>query len=994
MSTALAQGACWGFRMFPALCLLMLGVAAQADEAEQHSLSEGSWMSTDVHRRTVLFDLLGDIWFLPMGGGEATVLTPAESWERQPRFSPNGRNIAYISDASGRDQVWVMDRDGDDPRPITLLSSGVARDPVWSPDGESIVYRHITDDDQSALWLQPLDSGAPPVPLTDPVRHPLAGEATAGEQGIWFSVRTAPFSPNGDPVAGLWQIMWLPWQGGEPVPVLAGAGSAARPTLSPDGHRLAFVSRDRDETLLEVLDLRNGQRSTLSRQLSRDQLEGTSREGTYPAFDWTDDGRGVVIWSRGTLWHVRGGGRQEPLPFSIVPQWTLPETYEIPTLPIDIPTMQAIGGLAWGPEEQVAFSAQGALWLWDTASPPERIADHAGDQPTWRADGQALAWSAGPGTGALNVQTFGWRGRQESVAMSHAFLNPAWGENSRTLTAVQQVTTHPSAPPWYALVLLNRRLGQWSVQPVATVNGYGPHRRPPAPSLHSGRIWFGAAVDEQTVFMSMDTDGDDHRVHLRIPGAENIVASPDGSKVAYQIGTDVFVVDVPSGDEPVDVADLPRIRASANTAQVMAWLADGSGLSWFDGTELHIRHFDDTEENVLHLALPPSEEAPRSQRIALTHARVLTMVEDGDVLTDATVLLEGARITAVSTGQPPPPDAEVIDCSGMTIIPGLIDTQAHPHADQGAARPRQEWPYLTALDYGITTLHDPVSHSAAALPQRERVAAGLQQGPRIMATGTPVFGAQSLEEALLQVARQQALGVSTIQLGTHASRQQQQWYATACRQHAVHCAATAAGIHHAMTLLLDGYTMITQAVPYTPLQADALGLWAQSNTTAIPSLTTTPDGLLGESHFFQQHNPIDDPRLRLHYPRRVLDQHAWRRDVLARDWRFESRARDAAALQQSGTPVALGSGGRLQGLGVHWELWALAGPGAMSPYAALQAATVNGAHALGIAEHVGTIEPGKVADLIVLHADPLADIHNSTQIALVIHRGMLHEPSP
>ena len=86
--------------------------------------------------------------------------------------------------------------------------------------------------------------------------------------------------------------------------------------------------------------------------------------------------------------------------------------------------------------------------------------------------------------------------------------------------------------------------------------------------------------------------------------------------------------------------------------------------------------------------------------------------------------------------------------------------------------------------------------------------------------------------------------------------------------------------------------------------------------------------------------------------------------------------------------------GCLQGLGVHWELWALAGPGAMSPYAALQAATVNGAHALGIAEHVGTIEPGKVADLVVLHADPLADIHNSTQIALVIHRGMLHEPSP
>ncbi|MFT4976779.1 MAG: imidazolonepropionase-like amidohydrolase, partial [Myxococcota bacterium] len=344
----------------------------------------------------------------------------------------------------------------------------------------------------------------------------------------------------------------------------------------------------------------------------------------------------------------------------------------------------------------------------------------------------------------------------------------------------------------------------------------------------------------------------------------------------------------------------------------------------------------------------------------------------------------------VAAGAPPPAGAEVIDCSGMVVIPGLIDVQARAHADRGAARPAQEWRYETALDFGVTTLLDTSAGTTAALPQAERAAVGLQVGPRVLATGDPLLGARSAEEARLHVQRRRAAGAHSIKVHPTAPRTQRQWYAAACRAEGLRCIAEAADTGHALTLLLDGYDIIEHAIPYTPSYADVLSLWAQSGAAAA-TLLATPDGLQGDNFYFQFSNPIDDPRLLRHHPRRALDEMAWRRAVLARDWSFQSSARDTAALQDAGAAVALGSGGRVQGLGVHWELWAMAGPGAMTPYAALQVATISSARAVGLDHEVGTVEAGKRADLIVLAADPLEDIRSSTQIALVIHDGMLRE---
>jgi hypothetical protein len=196
-------------------------------------------------------------------------------------------------------------------------------------------------------------------------------------------------------------------------------------------------------------------------------------------------------------------------------------------------------------------------------------------------------------------------------------------------------------------------------------------------------------------------------------------------------------------------------------------------------------------------------------------------------------------------------------------------------------------------------------------------------------------------------------------------------------------------------MVADGFQAVEHSLPTVPLYADIEQFWAGSRTASTlgtfytPTLLVAYGALMGENWFYQHESPLDDPRLLKHFPRRELDAQAWRRNIVAHDddWRFRTTAQEAAQLQDKGVHVTLGAHGQLQGLGDHWELWALAGPGAMSPLEAIRAATIEGARYLGIDDWTGSIEAGKVADLVVLEDDPLADIHNSEHIAFVFKNG-------
>lgn len=1037
------------------LCLLSLVLSAEAEERDvtepygpTHEvaldLTEGTWMSVSVHGDRLAFDLLGDIWTVPLTGGEATRLTSDAAWDGQPRFSPDGTRLAFVSDRGGNEAIWVMNADGTAPRP--LIEDPIARftQPVWDPSGEWLVVRKRTVDTRSIgvteLWQVHVEGGTG-FPLTSLDEHPHAGEQVVTADHVWFSSRYGRFNYNEDPVAGLWQIVRLDRNTGEERPIAHGAGSASRPLLHPDGRTLLFVSRDRARTLLEALDLTTGRRRVVADWLSPDALEGFALHATYPSMAWTDDGD-VVLWANGKLWRVDPlrGARAE-IPFRARGTWRL---HDVERPRIDIPDQVEARVIRWptlSARGTLAFSALGGLWVRTTDGALHRISDPAvgpatGYAPAWSADGDDLAWTSWTDEGGGRLHITPLKGHTETLPLQGQLLNPAFSEDGRELVVLRGVggSTSPDliADRWYEIVRLTRQGKGWDVQVIGSTDSRGPR----APRLHvrDGRLWFLEDRPDlprrpsKTALVSMKLDGTDRRDHLILPGAEEIALSPDLRWIAYKQAHQLHVAPLPRWAAPVQDG-LPTATVTRIVGDWVGFTPDSQAVTWVEGPvfkQLALSHLfadarDQDPDDADPLADPPGTEAlpiglvvPRARPegvLALTGARLITM--DGDqVLEGATLVIEGDRILRIDVPgeeKPLPVGATIIPLNGRTVIPGLIDVHAHLHFTAGDILPEQEWRYQTALDFGVTTVHDPSAFTDVVFTQAERVEAGFMDGPRVFSTGGVLYGALSnrgaetptLDAARAHVRRLKAVGARSVKVYQQGQRLRRQFYAQACVEEQVLCVTEGGGdLWQDLGMVADGFHAVEHALPVAPVYADVRGFWAGSRrggdalgTAYTPTLQVAYGGLSGELWFLQHADPYADRRLteRLlrHTPRRELDRKLWRRTLMARDadWRFQQVAVDAAAMANDGVLVTLGAHGELQGLGVHWELWAMGGSGALSPHDALRAATLDGARYLGLDHELGSIAPGKLADLVVLDGDPLEDLRNTAQIHLVIKNG-------
>jgi Periplasmic component of the Tol biopolymer transport system len=272
---------------------------------------EGTWTCLDVSPdgKTIVFDLLGDIYSMPIGGGTATPLRTGIAWEGQPRFSPDGKKISFTSDAGGGDNIWTMNADGSDAKPVTKETFRLLNNAVWLDNDYLVARKHFTSQRSlgaGELWLYHR-SGGEGVQLTKRKNDQQdLNEPSASPDGryVYFSEDMYGggfFQYNKNPNTQIFAVRRYDRQNGTVENVTGGSGGACRPQISRNGNWLAFVRRIGIQSVLMVQNMTTGEEFPLYDQLDKDQQEAWTIFGCYPGFSWLPADKGIAIWAGGKI---------------------------------------------------------------------------------------------------------------------------------------------------------------------------------------------------------------------------------------------------------------------------------------------------------------------------------------------------------------------------------------------------------------------------------------------------------------------------------------------------------------------------------------------------------------------------------------------------------------------------------------------------------------------------------------------------------------------
>jgi imidazolonepropionase-like amidohydrolase len=373
-----------------------------------------------------------------------------------------------------------------------------------------------------------------------------------------------------------------------------------------------------------------------------------------------------------------------------------------------------------------------------------------------------------------------------------------------------------------------------------------------------------------------------------------------------------------------------------------------------------------------------------------------------EVIEDGVVLIEGNRIQAVGSRSAVavPSDAFVVDAAGKTVMPGLIDVHWHGTFGADGIIPQQSWENAASLGFGVTTLHDPSNDTDTVFAASELGKAGMITAPRIFSTGTILYCCDapyrveidSLDDARSALRRLKAAGAWSVKSYNQPRREQRQQILAAARELGMMVVPEGGSLfHYNMAMVVDGHTGVEHNLPVAAIYEDVKQLWSASEVGYTPTLVVAFGGLGGENYWYDRTEVWKDERLAAFVPREVTDPKTRRRPAAPdEEYNHFAAARVAKELQDRGVQVHMGAHGQREGLAAHWEMWMLA-QGGMKPLDVLRAATIDGAKYLGLDGDIGSLAPGKLADVIILDKDPLADIRNTESVHWVIANGRVFD---
>ncbi|WP_445778107.1 amidohydrolase family protein [Shewanella sp.] len=991
------------------------------------NVTEGTWMNVNVSPdgKHIVFDLLGDIYQMPISGGEAKPLAQGIAWQMQPVYSPDGKYIAFTSDEDGGDNIWVMNADGSNPHPVTKETFRLLNSPAWSPDSQYLVARkHFTGTRSlgaGEVWMYHV-AGGEGVKLTErPNEQKDLGEPAYSPDGryIYFSQDATPgktFHYSKDSVKGIYKIKRYDTQTGDIEVLIEGTGGAIRPTPSPDGKTLAYIKRDGFQSTLYSLDLKSGEETKLYDKLDRDMQETWAIHGVYPTMSWTKDNKHIIFWAKGKINQLDVNSKQiTDIPFSIKTQRDIqPAVRFTQNLDQDDFDVKMLRMAQVSPDgEKVVFEALGKIWIRDIKNGKHKRLTRLDDDinelfPQWSRNGKDIVFTTWNDQQQGTVSVISARGGKAKVLTSEPgkYVEPTFSPNGDYIVYRKARGGYMTPRTWSQEPGLYKVDIKGKKSTKLTASGHQPQF-----GADSDRVYF-MDFGKTPEFASIGMNGFEKRTHYTSDHATEFRLSPNGEHLAFAERFRVYVTPFAKHGETIAIGpkatNLPITQLSTRAGESISWNGKNNQLYWTLGPELYQANVDtqytksDTkvDPQITPIGFKDKADVPRGT-VAFTGGKVITM-ENDQVIDNGVVIVKDNKIVSVGDSNTAiPENAQVIDISGKTIMPGLFDAHAHGGQADDEIIPQQNWALYSGLSLGVTSIHDPSNDTTEIFAASEQQKAGKIVGPRIFSTGTILYGANlpgytshvdSLDDAKFHLERLKKVGAFSVKSYNQPRRDQRQQIIAAARELEMMVVPEGGSLlQHNLSMAADGHTTLEHSLPVASIYSDIKQFWSQTKVNYTPTLVVSYGGISGEHYWYDKTDVWAHPRLSMYVPHDILDARSMRRTTAPDEhYNHFNVARVANELNDLGVKVNIGAHGQREGLAAHWEMWMFA-QGGMSNMDVLKTATINPATTFGMDHQLGSIKVGKLADLIVIDGNPLADIRSTDKVTYTMINGKLFD---
>jgi Tol biopolymer transport system component len=978
----------------PLFILLLLYSCENRSDADHSEITidQGTNMAVALSpsKDKMVIDVLGQLWLLDKNGGNVVALTDGLGNARQPDWSPDGQSLLFQAYWEGNWHIYILNLES---KEISRITSGSFdhREPVWSPDGESIVFSSDLEGSYD-LYIFNFATGSMVRQTTDDFNEFAPDWSPDGQRIVYASDNP---SEKG--------IRELNKDSGEDRLLLSTDQEVRGISYAPSGKGISYVTLSFQSTTLNYLDFSSSEHS-------ESRLSGNGQDIFPFRAQWIDDTNYLITANGNIQQRSINDTTIQVIPFNA----SIPinrSTYQSKSRSFESISNLPVSGIAWpdlSPDgNAVALISIGDLWVVSSGIPQRLTDDNYLDMlPEWSPDGQQIAYISDKSgafdlylmdlrTGiSTNVTTLpgtvsglAWSKDGSKIAYSTSF-GPRLGRagyvdigSGELVNVTSMMTSSLGAPTWSPD---DESICFSMLQPFSSLYREGVN----------GIVRYDLEGQLMRGMGQLDS------LSIGVRAKDGPVWSPDGKWIAVVSSGKLLLIPL---DSEGQVSGEIR-KVDDGPTDVPSWSNDGHTLSYLSGNQILVYDINSGSKTALDLNLQYDRSVPSGEKVI--QCGTFFSATNDDVIQDIDIFISKNRIISITPRDTTKykENIEIVDAKDAFVMPGLIDCHSH-QGSWGGKKLGQAW-----LSWGVTSTRDPASDPYDALNRREGMESGDLISPRIFFTGSPIdgsriyYGGASTHLDTMHIARElekaRILDYDMIKTYVRLPDPLQKWVAK--RAHDLGIPVSSHELYPAVAYGVDGVEHIlgTSRRGYSPKMShlglsysDVTDLIAQSGMSFTPTT-----GIYSTFNYLLAENPslLDDDRLDWYSDPFSIDNA--RRGISQvrsnqREWTsyFNNTLKMVYDIHKKGGHVVAGTDSPIipYGFSLHLELMAYNRAG-LSNVQVLRSATERAAETIGVSDHLGTLEEGKLADILILRNNPLKDITHTMDVEMIIINGEVY----